>query len=182
MSSGCSSYKRFILREGDAHFSFDYPRNYEELVNDVVAGWATVSFDRELVEEDWIIEDSYFSVDVYEAGRIGNPDAEAALESDITRIATHEYYSDFEILDRSSVSIAGVQGEQCVFSYCYREAIPDVDDEGPFLKLPVIMIVRCVYFDYNGFIWEIWLQSTEGFAEEDKAHFEHILETFTILD
>lgn len=182
MSSGCSSYKRFTLREGDAHFSFEYPGNYEEVLTHVYSGWAAVSFDHELVEEDWIIESSYLRVDVYEAGRRGNPDAEAALESAITRIATEEYYSDFEILERSSVSIAGVKGEQCTLSYCYREEIPATDDEGPFLKLPALMTVRCVYFDYNGFIWEIWLRSTEGFAEEDKAHFEHIIETFEILD
>ena len=193
MGAGCSShtstpstpsytsYTRFTLREGDAHFSFEYPESYEKIAIDLHSGYAMVWFIRSLVEEDWIIEDSYFRVQVYEAGQLGNPDAEAALESEITRIATSELYRHFEIRDRSSVSIAGVKGKQAIFTYYYPEA-PLPLDEGPFLKLPAFLIVRCAYFDYNGFIWEIWLQSTEGLAKEDKAHFEHIIETFTILD
>ena len=172
---------RFTLSEGDAHFSFEYPRDYEERVTHVDPGWTMMYSARELVEEDWVIESSLLMVDVYEAGLLGNPDAEAALESEITRIATHEHYIDFEILDRSSVSIAGVKGEQCVFSYYYPEKAPSFD-EGPILKLPATIIVRCVYFDHNGYIWGIRLSSTEGLAGEDEAHFEHILETFKILE
>jgi hypothetical protein len=182
MSTGCSSYTRFTLREGDARFFFEYPRNYEEMFTHVYSGWAAVSFERSLVEEDQVIERSYLRVDVYEAGRRGNSDAEAALEDEITSFATDENYRDFEVIDRSPVTIAGVAGEQVTFSYCFFESDPVMDDEGPHFKLPITLIVRCAYFDHAGFIWEIFLQSTEGMVEEDEAHFEHILETFTILD
>jgi hypothetical protein len=181
MSTNRSGYTRFTQVEGDVHFSFDYPRSYEETFNDVSSGSATVSFDHSIVEEGRIIEDSYLRVDVYRAGLVDVPDAEAALEATIASFATDEHYSDFEILDRSPVTIAGVEGEQVIFSYCLFEDIPS-DSEGPSLKLPATFIVRCAYFDHDNFIWEIFLQSTEGIAEEDGAHFEHILETFAIPD
>jgi hypothetical protein len=182
MSTNRSSYTRFTLVEGDVHFSFEYPSSYEETFNDVSSQSSMVSFDRSIVEENWIVEDSYLRVHVYRAGFVDGPDAEAALEATIASFATDEHYSDFEILDRSSVTIAGVEGEQVTFSYYYPEAIPSFDDEGPFFKLPLTFIVRCACFEYNGFIWEIRLQSTEGVADEDKVHFEHILETFAFPD
>jgi hypothetical protein len=182
MSTGCSIYTSFSLREGDARFSFEYPRNYEKIATDLYSGYAIVWFARSLVEENWVTESSYLRVQVYEAGRRGNPDAKAALEDTITRFATDEHYRDFEIIDRSPVTIAGVAGEQVTFSYCFFESDPVLDYEGPFFKLPITFTVRCAYFDYNGFIWEIFLQSTEGMVDEDEAPFGHILETFTILD
>ena len=223
MSTGCSSYTRFTLSEEKIRFSFEYPRNYEEIVaylyegdetpTYVFGGLASVSFERSVVEDNWTIERSYLRVWVYEAGLLDNPDAQAALENEIASFATNEDYRDFEILDRSPVTIAGVEGEQITFSYCIVEQDPilgsspgtiagaqgeqvtfcycsycDFETEPtlgggePTFKLPITLTVRCAYFDYNGFIWEIYLQSTEAFLDEDQAHFEHIVETFTILD
>jgi hypothetical protein len=44
------------------------------------------------------------------------------------------------------------------------------------------MVGRCVYFDQGGLVWMIRVTSTEEVAEETKADFEHILETFKVLD
>ena len=179
MSAGCSGYTSHTLREGDAHFSFEYYDSYEKKASSLYSGHTMVYFNRSLMEEGLL--DSSFYVLVYEAGWLGNPDAEAALEDRIASYATDEYHRDFEILDRSSVTIAGVEGEQVTFCY-YAERKLVGDSEGPFFKLPATLIARCVYFDHNGFIWEIFMKSIEEVAEEDKVHFEHIIETFTILD
>jgi len=43
-------------------------------------------------------------------------------------------------------------------------------------------MLREVYFDYNGLIWRIDIRSDSTTAEEDKADFEHVLQTFKILN
>jgi hypothetical protein len=193
MSAGCSSdtndtsytgptsYRSYTLSEGLVHFSFEYPTNYDEMFTEMLHSWVAATSFRSIEEEGWIIERSYLYIFIVEAGGIGTTDAEAALENEIESFASDEEYSDFEILDRSPVTIAGVAGEQVTFSYYFAETTPPCDG-GPVLKLPATLIVRCAYFECNGFVWEIFLQSTEGVADEDEVHFEHILETFTILE
>jgi hypothetical protein len=193
------NYNKFTLREGDARFSFEYPTNYEEMVTYLHVGdetpayvfgrYTAVSFDRSIVEENQLLERSYLHVAAREASSLDNSDAKAALEDEIAKFATSKNNRDFEIIDRSPVTIAGVVGERVEFSYCQFQSDPFIEYEGPYVELPITSIVRYVCFDHDGFVWSIFLESwpiflesTEGLAEEDGVHFEHILETFTILD
>jgi hypothetical protein len=49
-------------------------------------------------------------------------------------------------------------------------------------KPPVYVITREVCFDYGELIWEISINSNVATAEADKVIFEHLLDTFQILD
>lgn len=182
MNAGCSSYAKYTTHKESVRFSFEYPRSYEEMSTYEFPFLVMVSFDRSIVEENQLLERSYLCVTAREASLLDNPDAKAALEDEIAKFATNKNNRDFEIIDRSPVTIAGLVGERVEFSYCHFRDDPFIDYEGPYVELPITSIVRCAYFDHDGFVWAIFLKSTEGLAEEDKAHFEHILETFTILE
>jgi hypothetical protein len=39
-----------------------------------------------------------------------------------------------------------------------------------------------VFFDYNGLVWSIKARGNQEIREELKADFDHIVETFKILD
>jgi uncharacterized protein YjbK len=41
---------------------------------------------------------------------------------------------------------------------------------------------RWVYFDYSGFIWQIEIEYEGEIAEQAKADFEHVIQTFKILE
>ena len=172
--SGCrSSYEKFDLHGVDYHFSFEYPANYEK-------EGVSISYSRSLLEKDW--KDSWFRVRVYEAGKYNKPDnAKAALNSYITSLSAHEEYSEFKILKRLPININGVIGEQCTLSYYYSEAEQYLDTDLS-IKLPATLVLRCVYFDYNGFICEIRMSSIEEIAEQVDSEFGHLIETFEILD
>lgn len=173
--TGCSGYTRFTLREGDAHFTFEYPKDYDEKYVSIVSIFTRMTFCRSLLEEDWI--DSWFRVRVSKVGWWSSyPDAKATLEADILWSA--DTFEDYQILERSPVSVAGVEGEQVISSYTAEHDDPHAD----YFMKEGLTVNRDIYFDHNGFIWEITMMSIEEMAEADEAVWEHILKTFKILD
>jgi len=80
-------------------------------------------------------------------------------------------------LECSTITVAGALDEMIVYSH-ESELIP----EAPSSSLEVMKVTRVVYFDYNDLIWKIEIDSDEDRAEEAEADFEHLLETFQILD
>jgi len=78
-------------------------------------------------------------------------------------------------LERYPVSVSGVEGE--LIAYVVDWFLPVPGDDGPLLKY-----VRAVYFDHNGLVWWIEAECELEMVDQVKADFEHILETFQILD
>jgi hypothetical protein len=120
-----------------------------------------------------------------------HPNAKAAVEALIS------YWGEsIKLLERSAVTVAGIPGEQIVYSHK-----PPMIMRAP-LKLILftispdwnarytrrnpqeseLRITREVYFNYDGLIWNIQIDSDESVAEQAKADFEHLLKTFKILD
>ena len=88
-----------------------------------------------------------------------------------------ESWLDFEMRERSTIEIDGVQAEQIVFFY---RAVREDIGHGPGGD-PEPTIERALYFDYRGLIWDIRISSNEEVIEEHKVHLEHMLETFQFL-
>ena len=87
-------------------------------------------------------------------------------------------YSDFQLLERSQVTVSGINGEQIVYSYTEIRGVGQrKTDEDPYP-----MQGRRIYFYSNGVIWELTLDLLLSEAETANADFEHLLETFQILD
>jgi uncharacterized protein YjbK len=100
------------------------------------------------------------------------PNAKTAIE----QIASNELKKD--ILERSTVIINGIPGELIVYSH----KLGVIEERLPYESSKIIRINRTVYFDHSGLIWGIEIESDEDKAEQAKADFEHLLETFRILD
>jgi hypothetical protein len=99
------------------------------------------------------------------------PNAKATIE----QIASKEFVKD--ILERTTININGISGELVVYSSKVG-LIP----EAPLESSEIVRINRTVCFDYGGLIWIIIIESDEDKADQAKADFEHILQTFKILD
>jgi hypothetical protein len=165
----CNGYKQLTVEEGIAHLSFEYPCNWEvgiiEIREDL--GFTSITVLSPFSEEG----DSFWTFSIispYEDW----PNAEAALEDSLS---FWESEIDFEILDRSAVEVAGVRAEQVVF-FCR------VPRDYPLGAEPTPVVKRSLYFEYDGLIWMIGSSSDQAVAEADNVHFEHMLETFRILD
>ena len=100
-------------------------------------------------------------------------DGKGRLEHSLSQQARWENY---QLIERSQIRVSGIEAE---FAYYAVDAYFPYPKEGD-LKLEY---VREVYFDYGGYIWNI-----EGTAhgtdvlDQIKADFDHIIQTFKILE
>jgi hypothetical protein len=98
------------------------------------------------------------------------------LEKEISR---WEDEPEFKVLERTEVEISGIPAEKVVLTYKY---FPTDVGLGYATEELEYIIQRSIFFDCDGFIWWIEEQSNIEVAEVHKVHFEHVLQTFSILD
>jgi hypothetical protein len=175
---GCGGYREFIFREDNAHFSFEYPASYSKPYVDMTGLPELVSGETHRLIQDGekvsvfsvmgfvILNPEYYSTNV-----------SALLEKDLREYESGFNYLEFKLLERSQISVSGIQGEQIIFSHMWK---PEgyIGQKGE----PYPWRGRTVYFYSNGAIWEYYLDSPLSTADQANADFEHILQTFKILE
>ena len=163
----------FTLTRGIGHFSFDCPDGYSINDYNIVTKnqytneerqFTNVNLSGPSLEE--LGDPSYLSVSIYDPDN-EMPAASVELEE---LVLLHKVDATVEILENSTVTVDGVDGEMTVFS-----KIPQVEP----LRTE---IWRQVVFIHNGFAWSISMKSLESWAETDKVAFKGVLETFQILE
>lgn len=103
--------------------------------------------------------------------------AERAAES---LLNTARNYSNFKLLDESTITVAGVTAYQHSFyydTYPYDPHIAPPED-----AVLVTWLTREVFFNGGGFSWFLSLGSDPSREEHDMAVFDKILESFKVLD
>ncbi len=83
-------------------------------------------------------------------------------------------YSSPNLMERNPIAINGIRGEMIVWTCKWY---PDYYRGNKWDAS-----IREVYFDYDGVIWYIEFDSHMDRAEQSKADFEHVLQTFKILN
>jgi hypothetical protein len=175
--TGCNIFytKTVTIDEGIAHFSFARPEGYT-LKTRTIEDSAEVKYTyivlsgpvgESLINSVIGIQVIYPSPDF--------PDSLALWEYNMS---TYEEYDDFETIDCSPATVGGIQGSECG---CYYTETADLGRNLPDV-VPVKMICKGVYFEYNGLIWGITLLSALDDMDENRAHFDYLLESFTFLD
>ena len=163
----------FTLTRGIGHFSFDCPDGYSINDYNVVTKnqytneerqFTNVNLSGPTLEE--LGDPSYLSISIYDPDN-EIPVASVELEE---LVSLHKVNATVEILENSTVTVAGVDGEMTVFS------------KTPQVEPLRTEIWRQVVFIHNGFAWSISMKSQESWAETDKVAFESVLETFQILE
>jgi hypothetical protein len=101
--------------------------------------------------------------------------SQSAIERLENDISDSSKWENFELLERYPVTVSGVEGE--LIAYVIDWFLPFAEGEGPKLQYH-----RAVYFDYNGLIWTIEATTEMEMVDQVKADFEHIIETFEILE
>jgi hypothetical protein len=173
-------YKGFVVNEGVALFSFEYPVSFEEPDIDLVNGapYSTLVISHRMAKGTEGV--SRFAVIVSKTSS-KFPNARAKLDYYVGLLQggfsgggmDPEYVAP-NLQERVPIIVNGIQGEMIVWTCQW---IPDFY---PGTKRDAIS--RDVYFDWGGLIWEIGFVSHTDRAEQAKVEFEHLLETFQILD
>ena len=165
--SGCS-YRTFTLKEGIAHFSFEYPSNYK--IHSVEVGdiyrrrgeYTDINMFTPKVGEKSLAEvhDAEIRIAIHQADS-GVSNSTEALESFLSD--SSKFYKDFKLFERSDITVDGIQGERVVFSY--TSLIVMVYHIGMHIVRPSA-VGRITYFDYSG---KIWRKNVEGYKDLDNT-------------
>ena len=179
--SGCdngdvNSYKTFILDEGAVHFSLEYRAYYK--VDYLKPAEATGNLMQQAMSFVLIspkirgINDyTYINVLADKPDEL-IPDAKSATERAERNASS---WADYELLNKSETTIDGVQAYR--LDYQNRNIVPAIAGDAPRIQ-----VIRQVRFEAKGYVWMIKIDSDSSTAEADEADFEHVLQTFQILD
>lgn len=170
------SYNSYTLNEGTIHFSLEYPSDY---IIDYYQAAAATGNNYERSAHLFLKGPANRHVNDYTYIGIGaSPpddqfdDAKSSVERVERKAAT---WSEYELYNKCEITIDGVPGFR--IDYQIIDIVPAIAGDEPG-----IAVYRCVYFDAKSLVWCIYMNSSFTFAEADKIHFEHLLETFKILD
>lgn len=180
--NGCNNtdinlYKKYVMDQGLVHFSLEYPANY---IVDYVE-YAESSSDKSrssayffiMGPKDRHVNDyTRISVFAIPPDRLA-PDAKSLHERSEAKAESWKYY---ELIYKGEIMIDGISAYR--LDYQNMDILPVIANDGS----PGIEVMRRVDFDANGFVWTIYITSPLSTSDADKAYFEHILETFEILE
>lgn len=155
--SGCggSGYKTFEQLKGVDHYSFEYPATYRLTMNHHYSDPRAVNGVRFVGK----LSDGSEIVLVV---NISNPSVEYT-RAPADRIDRTLSVAGRELLERSTGTVSGVS---CELITLYTETSN---------------IMRQAFFEYNERSWDFYVYSKRGNAEQVKADFEHLFNTFTLL-
>jgi hypothetical protein len=185
---GCNNnpFRTMTVKNKIASFSFEYSSFYEDhegpTVLDKLTGVELSSPKKRVssinpnpMEKAKTVTIEYvparIDVDVYDA-RDRNATAHGDLENWLLKLG-----DDINILERKAVIVSGVQGEQVVFTGSPLFPIRSSTDQPKPIEY-----TRTTYFDYAGLIWNIEAVYEASMDERLKVDYEHIVQTFKILE
>jgi len=186
-------YKQITVKSELCHYFFEYSGYYEadgphtdldliipytdlSLVKPEISGKAEV-IDFASGEIKSVIghySPGSISVHVYDASEYESAPktSRERLERTITGKAS---WANFKLLERSPLTVSGVEGEMIEYLVDKLMPIPVEDSKN-------LEYFRVVYFDYNGLIWVIEAKCDQEIREQVRADFDHIIQTFIILE
>jgi hypothetical protein len=173
ISCGSPEYRVFSLREGIGQFSMEYPPDYTvtrlDIRNDAANRYTDVG-----LSASQAAPGSLGEISVYAWPAAGNEAATQILEDILGRAGA--VFAGFRVLERSSVMIGDIEGQAAEFSW---DAAASANATGPS-SLPAVSSMVC--FRHGDIAWEIHVATDAASREQASARFEHIIETFQILD
>ena len=173
-----NTYKTFTFTKG-IKFSFKYPSHYykEEIwaYKPGISAGGVEFFDK--LPSDWYWYD-YFDIGIEYSKKSAHEAIEEIVNNKLKK----------EITEISNVTMAGMQGEILVYSY--HDVMPEIPHRGWSCSVPsapanadtILQIDRIAYFSNGTQLWSIEIGTSESKTEQQKADFDHILQTFKILN
>ncbi len=166
------THNLLTVKQGIAKYSLEFSINYEVVSVDIRKTYTSITLDGPEVGEN---HDHTF-ISIY-ARILG--DGESGYQSIQEEFLNMENNQpDFRILERFPVTIAGESGEELAYYYFWRPPV-NLELQG---EQPKPVIVRRSIFTHDNLFYRIQLNSIESYADTDKVDFEHVVQTFKIID
>ena len=166
--SASPGYRTFTVRKGPGHYSFEYPTDFKKHPIDVYEDHSVAVLFHPQLEVERIR--AFAIVEVYDT-------SEEYYSAETKKRAELEWNSqlDYELLEQSILTVDGVEADYRI----YR----DYEPMGGETVIPDhTFIARQVFFVVDGDLWQITLQADELTHGRYREAFDHVLQTFRILD
>ena len=170
ISDDGSGNRIFTVTKGIGHYSMELPPGYE--VGSFETNWRFKYTNIWLKGPSSSKEQGRLTISISTWSTKVSPDAETSM---LKAIDFAHSAHNFKLIDKSSITVAGVEGFQ--FSYSYEHIFDPALDQAPFTS-----VIKEVYFDHSGLIWHIYGGSPESNIESNSEDFEQVLRTFKVLN
>lgn len=186
-SSGSSEdqFKTMEVNNKIAHFSFEYRTYY----SDIDGPWVDDNKYRQITYMDILapkkniqapnpepekagktVEMKYTPASIgITIGNALNRQFSPAQERISNALQSWSRWDNYKFIDRKSVMVSGIQGEMATY---------EVDG----LIGPKLLYQSDVAFDYGGKEWDIHLEADVSLTDMVKEDFQHVIDTFKILN
>ncbi|MBN1644315.1 MAG: hypothetical protein JW856_05820 [Dehalococcoidales bacterium] len=177
--TGGDDYKTFTMQEGIAHFSFEYPADYE--IAPQVIQLTLSKTTGQMISIAELDENKYplklIAVTLYSINK-DLPNADAAAK---------KWKATFNgFLTQRRVVVSGIEGIEFIYSkITSSNIIPFAAWQAKsYLSVEVTPLdfERCVFISNGSTIFQIFTFCEEPFVEQVNNDFDHFLQTFRILD
>jgi hypothetical protein len=178
-----NGYKTLTVTKGITLFSFEFSDFYQvgETTIDEGADVGVVAPDitRTMVNPDALDKDSKTVWVSYSPAKIiiwtyDARDRGATVKEELDRRVRRP---DIQVLERSAVTVAGIPGEQATYT-----------SEGLLMLAPAPgkekprSYAKSIFFEHAGLMWMLEYESEASLIDRVRVDFEHVVQTFKILD
>jgi hypothetical protein len=163
-------FKTFTMKDGLGNFTFEYTSLYQVKESYTQKDISAVTLIGPYIQE----VKNYTTIKV-----LISPPSELipGAESRIKRAERNaSSFPDYMLIGKTELVIDNIQAYR--IDYMERNLQPI--DRG--LSKPPIEVFREVYFDTKGLRWMLQMRSDSSTADADKPDFEHVLQSFKILN
>jgi hypothetical protein len=181
-ATGCSIYRNFTMRNEIAGCSFKVPLLFgpltmDESGSDMVSVFGTLP--------TFIFKypsDLYMDITVNKKNSFYS-DYRSLLEYSINEELKWLEESEFNLVERSAVTINGACGEQVIYDYVRIKSRTHQDlhamvDGSDNDETRVPAIAYRAFIENNGFLWDIGIFATTDMTTRAKEYYEHIINSF----
>jgi hypothetical protein len=177
---GYSDYRKYTFNNTFLSCSFEYPRFHRVISIEQPNKNSPIARVFIALIQLKSPQDESINISIREADSLF-PGYNALLEFQQNTLRNSLVNSDLKILETSNTMVDGITSEKIKYFY-FRPDEPK--GNGDQLKVPNATPTYSfnVYFEKNGFIWEIKVVAIATRVKQAEADFDHILETFKILE
>jgi len=180
-SNNTTTTKNVVVDNGIAHYSLSYPTRYNKYgpnISSLGSCRLSLSADRTTTKipnpdpnKTGFVSTSYVPAAITVDSYLPVDERHALAQLEFILEDEGEEKS-FQLVDRSTIEISGITAQQAVY---YTSGLL------PFKGTPS-RLIRAIYFDHNGYVWEISYFSEASMEETVDEDFEYVLSTFKILE
>lgn len=169
-------YVKASFHEGRAQFYFEYPNTYNQPFLDRASEPQSVLVT--VAHPNGVSKaiDTEISVSADVPNTLF-PDSKSITQYRMSEFESGAFFPNFKLIQRSNINVGGIIAEHITYSYSFITGT--YGDSTPSTET---WVGDDVYLDSNGLIWQLRMHSDSTREDKAKDDFDHILDTFKILD